>query len=115
MTENMNNTPICDISTVPRIRQANLKGWLAERGLSVAELGRRLGVTAAGAHLMIHGETVHPYRHAQLLELGIPETLLPAPLLRKGGFRPNRPAPINSPTARGPGGKPGESEEADGR
>ena len=85
VTENTNNNLISYSITPPQYRQVNLMAWLTERGLSMSKLGAQIGVTAQGAHSMIKSETVHPYRHAQLLALGIPAELLPAAELTKPG------------------------------
>jgi hypothetical protein len=85
MSENTNNISADYPSIPPQCRQVNLMTWLAERGLSMSKLGAQIGVTAQGAHSMIKSETVHPYRHAQLLALGIPAELLPVAELTKPG------------------------------
>ena len=90
MTENTDNISVEYFITPPRSRQVNLMAWLAERGLSMSKLGAKIGVTAQGAHAMIMGETVHPYRHAQLLALGIPWDLLPVAELIKSGPKRNQ-------------------------
>ena len=85
MSENTNNISVDYPSIPPQCRQVNLMAWLTERGLSMSKLGAQIGVTAQGAHSMIKSETVHPYRHAQLLALGIPAELLPVAKLTKPG------------------------------
>ena len=70
----------------------------------MSKLGAQIGVTAQGAHSMITGETVHPYRHAQLLALGIPAKLLPVAKLTKPGpksaaLRNQKPGETETPTS----------------
>jgi hypothetical protein len=90
MAENTNNNSINHTTTAARDRQGDLKAWLAERGLSLSMIGKRIGVTAQGVHWMLRSKTIHPHRHAQLLGLGIPVKLLPEPDLPQYGPRRGR-------------------------
>ena len=83
----MNENTLVNPNIPPRSRQDDLKAWLAEQGLSLPELGRRLGVSAQGVFYMLKSNTIHPYRHDQLKGLGIPEELLPEPALPRFGPR----------------------------
>jgi ribosome-binding protein aMBF1 (putative translation factor) len=70
-------------------RQARLKAWLAYHGIGNRELAEKLEVHPSMITRICKGERAPAERIAQLVELGIPRTLLPEPNKRKPG-RPKK-------------------------
>ena len=58
-------------------RQDKLKIWLDLSGISYAKLAEMLVVEPSVARRLCKGDSVSPYRWAQLQAVGIPEELLP--------------------------------------
>ncbi len=71
-------------------RQARLKAWLAYHGIGNRELAEKLGVHPSMITRICKGERAPAERIAQLVELGIPRTLLPEPNARKPGRPPQK-------------------------
>lgn len=68
---------------LPRIeptRQEALLIWLRRRGLQQCDIARRLGIGQNTVSRWLNADTIPSWRHRQLLSLGIPEGLLPAPV-----------------------------------
>ena len=84
----MNSLLPSDLTLIPLSRQAQLRGWLAEKGLSWAFLGRRMGISAKAVALLCRNEAIAPHRWAQLRDLGLPAALLPEARNIKPGPKP---------------------------
>lgn len=63
----------------PLTRQEALFIHLRRHESSFNEIGRKLGITASAARKLCNNETVPSRRYAQLLDIGIPQELLPKP------------------------------------
>lgn len=66
-------------------RQERLLIWLRRSGLQYREIAERTGVKTAAVSKWFDGDTIPPYRHQQLVDLGIPADLLPLPVYKAGG------------------------------
>lgn len=66
-------------------RQASLKAWLAYHGIGNRQLARQLAVHPSMITRIFKGERRPPRRIRQLIEMGIPANLLPAPNTRRPG------------------------------
>lgn len=77
------------------VRQARLKAWLAYHGVGNRELAEKLGVHPSMITRIFKGERAPAERIAQLVELGIPKSLLPEP----NGRKPGRPKKAATKTA----------------
>ena len=60
-------------------RQARCNAWLAERGVTKADLARELGVSVGYIYHIIVGNKRPPHMIERLHQLGIPRELLPEP------------------------------------
>ncbi len=69
-------------------RQARLRGWLMDQGLTLSEVSRRMGISIRGASLLCRAETVPIHRREQLRALGIPDELLPEGHVVRFGPKP---------------------------
>lgn len=58
-------------------RSVRLQYWLVRRGLTQVAISKRMGVSKQAVFLMLNKDTIPTARHAQLVELGLPEELLP--------------------------------------
>lgn len=58
-------------------RQEMLFLWMSRHGFSYAKVGRLLGMSKGGAHLLLKKDTAPTHRVQSLLELGFPPVLLP--------------------------------------
>jgi len=83
-----NSTLIQTIHGQQVTRQELLILWLRRNGISFRELGRRLGVTDVSAKRICRAETAPVHRVECLLEMGIPENLLPEAQNKIVGRRP---------------------------
>lgn len=61
-------------------RQDMLLIWLKRQGKTQADIARALEVGKVSVSRWMRAETIPVRRHEQLVQLGIPENLLPAPL-----------------------------------
>lgn len=61
-------------------RQDMLLIWLRREGVNQADIARWLGVTETSVSRWLRAESIPVQRHGQLVELGIPAELLPAPV-----------------------------------
>lgn len=86
---------------LPRIeptRQEALLIWLRRRGLQQRDIARRLGIGQNTVSRWLAADTIPSWRHRQLVSLGIPAELLPAPLdIAPGPKRGRRLAAIALP------------------
>ncbi len=69
-------------------RQEALRLHLVRVKLSFREIGRRINVSGSAIAKLCDQETMPVHRHAELMALGIPAELLPAPLNIKPGPKP---------------------------
>lgn len=53
---------------------------MIRNSLTYVAIGKHLGMSGSGVLRLISGKRMPVKRHAQLLELGVPEYLLPYPL-----------------------------------
>ena len=67
-------------------RQQMIRRWMYLRGLTYQDFADRLGVSTAGAYLMLHRDIIPQHRYESLRALGVPKKLLPAPRPVKRGF-----------------------------
>lgn len=72
-------------------RTERLSTWMSERNITYRALGEQLGMSAYGAHRMLHQEVMPTQRHTDCLRLGFPADLLPVPFDKKRGRRPKQP------------------------
>lgn len=88
----MNNAQ--DPNQLSSNRQAELRVWMFRNRLTYSEIGRRMdGITCSGVLRLVQGARMPVARHRQMLALGIPEELLPAPLDVPCGPRPRASSP----------------------
>ena len=69
-------------------RFRKIKAWLVMRGLTHRELARLIGVHPSMITRILKGERAPAARIASLVELGVPEHLLPPPNTRGPGRPP---------------------------
>lgn len=62
--------------------------WLRRTGRTFRGLGAELGLTGDAVAALLRNESCPTHRHRQLLELGVPEELLPPALDIKPGPKP---------------------------
>lgn len=77
-------------------RQASLRAWLAYHGIDNRQLAQELDVHPSMITRIFKGERRPPKRIQQLIERGIPASLLPSPNTRRPGRPPlkeTRPKP----------------------
>lgn len=82
-------------------RQAELKLWMEERHITNQSLADVLGVSRAFVWKMLSRDTMPAKRHKQMLLLGFPDELLPAPYQEPKPFFPSimaekKPALLNN-------------------
>ena len=65
-------------------RQQMIRRWMELRGLTYRDFAERLGVSTAGAYLLLHRDIIPQQRYESLRALGVPVKLLPAPRPKKG-------------------------------
>lgn len=86
---------------LPRIeptRQEALLIWIRRRGMQQRDIERRLGIGQNTVSRWLAADTIPSWRHRQLVSLGIPAELLPAPLdIAPGPKRGKRLAAIALP------------------
>lgn len=73
-------------------RQQMIRRWMDLRGLTYRDFAERLGISVAGAYLMLRRDIIPQHRYDSLRALGVPLKLLPAPRPVKRGF------PCDEPT-----------------
>ena len=72
-------------------RPKRLRKWLRAHDITLAALGRELGVSETRARELIFIETMPTLLHARATALGIPAELLPRALDKKPGPKPKVP------------------------
>lgn len=72
-------------------RQRRLRDWLRAHDITIAALGRALGVSSSRAGELLVAETMPTWLYARCFSLGLPADLLPEPLDRKRGPKPKIP------------------------
>lgn len=72
-------------------RPKRLRKWLRAHDITLAALGRELGVSETRARELIFIETMPTLLHARATALGIPAELLPQALDKKPGPKPKVP------------------------
>lgn len=73
---------------IPVNRQEALLLWMRRTGRTYVSLGSEINVSGNAVSKLLGQETMPTHRHRQLLELGVPEELLPQPLDLKPGPKP---------------------------
>lgn len=66
-------------------RQETLTIWLRRAGLTPQKIAEQTGVRPGAVYGSLEKATIQPYRHDQLVKLGIPANLLPKPVYKAGG------------------------------
>jgi len=81
---------------IPRNRQEELSLWLTQQETTYKALAAKIGL-ASGGYLsrMLSKDTISPHYHKCLLDLGMPESVLPLPVYVKPG-RPPKSSAISS-------------------
>lgn len=78
-------------------RQEQLIIWLRRKGLTMAGIGRQIGLKRAGAWRLLNADRAPVHRVEQLRQCGIPDELLPraedVPPGNKPGWKENLSAP----------------------
>ncbi len=72
-------------------RQQRFRVWKFGAGVSYTELARKMGLSHVAVRKLCLGETAPANRLAQLIQLGVPEDLLPKPKVPSN--EPNPAAP----------------------
>lgn len=72
-------------------RPESLRKWLRAHDITLAALGRALGVSETRARELIVADTIPTWLHARASVLGIPLELLPPALDKKRGPKPKVP------------------------
>jgi len=65
--------------------------WFSERDITLSNVAEKLGLTAAAVRAALQSETMRPIHHVRLVELGVPQDLLPPPVEKKPGRQPRVP------------------------
>lgn len=69
-------------------RYKRLRRWMSDRDITFRAIGEQLGMSAAGARILLVKETIWKNGHyATLLRLGFPKDLLPSPCEMRYGHR----------------------------
>lgn len=68
-------------------RQEMLQIWLKRQGLTNRDMARKLETSEQNIGRMLKAETIPPWRYDQLLKAGVPDELLPRPVLKLSGPR----------------------------
>lgn len=69
-------------------RYKRLRRWMSDRDITFRAIGEQLGMSAAGARILLIKETIWKNGHyATLLRLGFPKDLLPSPCEMRYGHR----------------------------
>lgn len=72
-------------------RPESLRKWLRAHDITLAALGKALGVSDTRARELIVADTIPTWLHARASALGIPVELLPPALDKKRGPKPKVP------------------------
>lgn len=66
-------------------RYDRLLDWMGERKITFDDLGRKIGKGSSSARYALINETVAPEIHEILLQMNVPQDLLPKPCKRRRG------------------------------
>lgn len=66
-------------------RQEQLVIWLLRRGWSQSDIARKTNTAPQTVGKWLGADTIPPFRHQQLVDLGIPAALLPPAEYKTGG------------------------------
>lgn len=75
-----------EINITELTRQERLLIWLRRAGIQYKDIAEQTGVKTAAVSKWFDGDTIPPYRHQQLVDMGIPADLLPLPVYKAGGL-----------------------------
>jgi len=76
----------------PRLRQAHLRVYLFEHGISIKDLAEKRGLSRPAMSDVMRGRRPKPEHIAWLIGQGIPAELLPSPVApKKRGPKPKHP------------------------
>ena len=70
-------------------REEKLLVWMKRYHESFVTIAKKMHLTRKSIVYLLTSETISPIRHAQLIKIGLPESLLPPPVYKKPG-RPTR-------------------------
>lgn len=73
---------------IPVNRQEALLLWMRRTGQTYVRLAGEMGLTGNAVSKLLGQDTMPTHRHSQLLELGVPQELLPQPMDLKPGPKP---------------------------
>lgn len=73
---------------IPVNRQEALLLWMRRTSQTYVRLAGEMGLTGNAVSKLLSQETMPTHRHRQLLDLGVPEELLPQPMDIKPGPKP---------------------------
>lgn len=79
----MSTETITELSRVEK-----LQVWMTRNGQTFRSLGREIDMSGSCLGRLLRGESMPSWRHRQLLDLGVPEALLPPALDIKPGPKP---------------------------
>lgn len=69
-------------------REEKLLVWMKRNQESFATIAKKMHLTRRSIVYLLTSETISPIRHAQLIKIGLPESLLPPPVYKKPGRSP---------------------------
>ena len=69
-------------------REEKLLVWMKRNQESFVNIAKKMHLTRRSIVYLLTSETISPIRHAQLIKIGLPESLLPPPVYKKPGRSP---------------------------
>lgn len=69
-------------------REEKLLVWMKRNQESFVTIAKKMHLTRRSIVYLLTSETISPIRHAQLIKIGLPESLLPSPVYKKPGRSP---------------------------
>ena len=69
-------------------REEKLLVWMKRTQESFVTIAKKMHLTRRSIVYLLTSETSSPIRHAQLIKIGLPESLLPPPVYKKPGRSP---------------------------
>jgi hypothetical protein len=69
-------------------REEKLLVWMKRNQESFVTIAKKMHLTRRSIVYLLTSETISPIRHAQLIKIGLPESLLPPPVYKKPGRSP---------------------------
>ena len=69
-------------------REEKLLVWMKRNQESFVTIAKKMHLTRRSIDYLLTSETISPIRHAQLIKIGLPESLLPPPVYKKPGRSP---------------------------